>query len=182
MSKRSWAIAVIVVAQSMLLMGMIAKKQYTLSMGTPILLKTQPVDPRSLFRGDYVRIRYDIDQLDRKLPGVKAGFQKGDTIYVVLVKDERYWRAVSAHPNKLKLPQGQIAIRGEVRNAQSYRSDIWVSYGINTYFVPEGEGRKLERPQEGDVVDIEVAIDENGDAAIRALLLNGKRVFAETLF
>lgn len=182
MSKRSWAIVFIVAIQSILLMGMIAKKHHTLSTGTSILLKTQPVDPRSLFRGDYVRIRYAIDQLSHELPGAKADFRKGDTIYVALVQGGRYWRPVSVHPEKPDLPHGQLAMRGEVKSNKTYRSDIWVGYGINSYFVPEGEGRKLERPQEGDIVDIEVAVDDDGNAAIRTLLLNGKPVFAEKLF
>ena len=47
-------LALVVLLQTAALVGMVAIKQRTLITGTPVLLKTEPVDPRSLFRGDYV--------------------------------------------------------------------------------------------------------------------------------
>ncbi len=47
-----------VALQTLALFAMVGMKQYTLSAGTPVLLETRTVDPRSLFRGDYVRLNY----------------------------------------------------------------------------------------------------------------------------
>ena len=44
--------------------GFIFSKQMTLLTGKEVLLKTVPVDPRDLFRGDYVVLRYDISTID----------------------------------------------------------------------------------------------------------------------
>ena len=44
--------------------GFIGYKEYTLSQGQKILLKTIPLDPRDLFRGDYVVLNYEISQLN----------------------------------------------------------------------------------------------------------------------
>ena len=43
--------------------GMVAINEHTLRTGREIVLKTVPVDPRDLFRGDYVTLRYDISRL-----------------------------------------------------------------------------------------------------------------------
>ena len=43
-------IAIIVAMQTLALWGMVGMKQYTLATGNPVVLKTQPIDPRSLRR------------------------------------------------------------------------------------------------------------------------------------
>jgi uncharacterized membrane-anchored protein len=45
------------------LAAMITDKQWTLNTGTPVVLQTEPVDPRSLFMGDYARLAYPINRL-----------------------------------------------------------------------------------------------------------------------
>ncbi len=48
----------IVVFWLLIFSGFIAYKEYTLRTGTEVILKTMPVDPRDLFRGDYVTLNY----------------------------------------------------------------------------------------------------------------------------
>ncbi|MEN8195578.1 MAG: GDYXXLXY domain-containing protein, partial [Pseudomonadota bacterium] len=57
-------LVLVVVLQTAALVGMVAVKHRTLIAGRPILLETEPIDPRSLFRGDYVRLNYAIGSLD----------------------------------------------------------------------------------------------------------------------
>jgi uncharacterized membrane-anchored protein len=57
-----------------------------------------------------------------------------------------------------------------------------VRYGIENYFVPEGEGRALEQPEEDEEVTILVAVDRYGNAGIKAVLVNGEVRYEERLF
>jgi uncharacterized membrane-anchored protein len=59
---------------------------------------------------------------------------------------------------------------------------LTVRYGIENYFVPEGEGRDLERPKPGEKVSTRVAVDRFGNAGIKAVLVNGQPRYTETLF
>src|SRR3989344_3670842 len=43
----------------------IASKESVLRGGQEVLLQTVPVDPRDIFRGDYVTLRYEISTLDQ---------------------------------------------------------------------------------------------------------------------
>ena len=54
--------------------GFVAYQEFTLKTGQEVLLKVQPVDPRDLFRGDYVVLRYDITRVDSnvQLSGIKS--------------------------------------------------------------------------------------------------------------
>jgi len=171
-------IATLVVLMTLLLLGMIGRKQWTLSMGTRVMLETQPIDPRSLFRGDYVRLNYTIQSFDINAYPHLAAVKRGDVIFVVLKKGEPYWQV--ADISSVWPEQGGVVLRGEVeRNSMG---TIRVSYGIESYFVPEGEGRTLERPAADEKVSIEVAVDSWGKAAIHSVRINGTVRYVETLF
>lgn len=177
----------VVLLQTAALAGMVAIKHRTLVTGFPVLLKTEPIDPRSLFRGDYVRLNYAISRLDYvDLEGDKD-FERHDEVYVVLRKNEKFWEAASIHREMPAHNPESVIIRGEVQWTGMWtdgaRSDgINVRYGIENYFVPEGEGRALERPAEGEEVTILVAVDERGDSAIKAVLVNDEVRYEEKLF
>lgn len=187
-------IVVIIVLQTVALLGMVGMKQYTLSTGVPLVLKTQPIDPRSLFSGDYVRLNYTISQLPLdSLEGVKD-FQRGDTVYVVLKKGEDYWEPVSLHHSYPVAVAEQAVIKGKVEFVNNQRwqnpsfglpqeavKSINVKYGIENYFVPEGEGRHLERPKPGETVSIRVVVDKYGNPAIKAVLINGAELYVEKM-
>ena len=144
-----FGITVAVALQTAALMAMIAVKQWTLATGTPILLEIVPIDPRSLFRGDYVDLSYAIGRLDLDELGGDDGFDEGDTIFVLLREGEPYWEPVSTHRERTPVPPGQVAIEGEVAAVRhGPGSQVFARYGIETYFIPEGEGRELERPEE----------------------------------
>jgi len=186
-------IALIIALQTLALFSMIAMRQWTLSTGTSVTLETAPIDPRSLFSGDYVRLNYKIS--DIRLDGISGDseFKRHDCVYVLLKESDPYWQPVSVHHNKPTVPPGHLAIKGEVNyaneiswNQETGKSEkaknINVRYGIESYFLPEGEGRGLERPKEGEKVTILVAVDRYGNAGIKSLLVNGNERFRESLF
>ncbi|MCU7835102.1 MAG: GDYXXLXY domain-containing protein [gamma proteobacterium symbiont of Taylorina sp.] len=192
------AIFLIIVIQSSFLFAMIAKKQNVLSSGTTVILETRPIDPRSLFRGDYIRLNYTINELKLKQLSGDKKFQRHDGVYIVLQKQQLYWQAVSIYHKKASLSfmegeKDSAIIQGVVKSVSHKRwnadekkyievESIRIRYGIENYFVPEGEGLKLERPEEGDKVTLEIALDSDGEAAIKTLLLNGEPQYQESLF
>ena len=174
--------------QTAVLAAMVAAKQWTLITGTPVVLETRPIDPRSLFRGDYVRFDYAIGRLSANLPGATDDFWPHDKIYVLLVKDEPYWRPVSLHRERPAAPPDHVVIKGRFSYGGGTASggrratDVHVEYGIEDYFVPEGEGRALERPAPDEKITVRVAVDRYGNPGIQAILVNGKERYVEKLF
>ncbi|MDE1996835.1 MAG: GDYXXLXY domain-containing protein [Rhizobiaceae bacterium] len=60
---------------------------------------------------------------------------------------------------------------------------IWgVQYGIERYYVPEGDGRDLEQARNEGHLSVAVRVASDGKAQIRALLLDGKPIFEEPLY
>jgi uncharacterized membrane-anchored protein len=178
-------LAVVVALQTLALVAMVAMKQWTLQTGTPVLLKTEPIDPRSLFRGDYVALNYAISNLAYESLAGEDDFDRHDPIHVLLREGTPYWQPVSLHRKRPQVPPGHVSIKGEVLYSGGIIDDALsttVRYGIENYFVPEGEGRALEQPAEDEEVSILVAVDRYGNAGIKAVLVNGEVRYEERLF
>src|SRR3989304_856769 len=150
-------LAILITLQTLVLGAMIAMKQWTLSTGTPIVLETQPIDPRSLFQGDYVRLNYKISTLGvADLPADRP-FKKHGRIYVLLRRGDPYWESISIHHERPASPPDHVVLKGTVVGMGNRRwnpdlrsweatEHLMVRYGIENYFVPEGEGRDVGRP------------------------------------
>jgi uncharacterized membrane-anchored protein len=190
--KLTLRVLLILAVQIVALLGMIGIKQWTLNSGTPVILETAPIDPRSLFSGDYVRLNYTISTLTLDPLAGDKEFKRHDTVYVVLQAAEPYATPVSAHHQMPQLASGQVALKGEVEYASNTRwnqqtrqlepvKNLSVHYGIENYYVPEGSGRALERPVDNARVSVRVAVDRFGGAGISAILLNGKERYVEKL-
>lgn len=153
--------------------------------GTEITLQTRPVDPRDFLRGDYVVLSYDISsvpsgELKGKLPKDRAPI-----VYVKLApKDDGYYRAISVHLDPVPVNGREVLIRGRVGNWRwcSNCDSLFVNYGLEKFFVPEGEGRELEKARNQSKLSVVAAVTPSGRAAIKRLLLDGKPVYDEPLF
>lgn len=164
----------IVGIQFLILFAINGMREYRLHAGTTfagnvVLLKTRPIDPRDLFRGDYVNLRYEITTLDNALRRDSHRFERGDAVYVRLMKkDRKYWEPIAVYSY---LPDdGNVYLRGECVNGLEE-----VRYGIESYFVPEGKGWNIER-QRSENVFIEVAIDTLGNGTIKQLFIGDNPV------
>ncbi len=153
-----------------LIAGFVTYKEFTLKSGKEVLLKTRPVDPRDLFRGDYVILRYEISTLNMGSLNSNSDtdFEENDNIFVTLIQGSVYAVATGVYKNS---PKDQLYIEGKVKQVGGDSLDI--EYGIESYFVPEGRGREIER-ESGKNLDVLVAVDKFGNAVIKSVFIGGK--------
>lgn len=129
--------------------------------GTPVILKTAPIDPRSLFRGNYVRLNYDISNINKGL--AQEPFKRSEVGYVTLKKEGGIYIATGLHREK---PDSGIYIRGRVT---SVGGSYHMKYGIEAYFMPKKKASNAERSvRQG--ANAEVYLLGNGKAAIAKLI------------
>src|SRR5262249_36277566 len=153
--------------------------------GREITLPVAPVDPRDLFRGEYVRLDYPISRVPlgaSPLGGSPDGapVRRNDTLYVVLEKTETEdWRPIEVF--RTLQPQNnpnRIVLKARPLWEASEASATWnvglVRYGIESYFVPQGEGPRLEALARERKLAALVAVDSAGNAAIKGLIIDGK--------
>ena len=96
---------------------------------------------------------------------------------------------MSVHTEPVPLDEGERLIRGRVAGGTTsapvtgpFANRLFIQYGIEQYFVPEGEGREIESARNQGKVSIVAAVTPSGRAAIKRLLLDGKPVYDEPMF
>lgn len=110
--------------------------------GTTVFLETQPVDPRALFRGDYVILGYTLGETILSQEMASESRKTGEPIYVTVTTD-RPSRFVTASLERPELGKGQVCLIGRTRRFGDQRTVDFPQ--IAQYFVAEGEGREIER-------------------------------------
>ncbi|MEE2691375.1 MAG: GDYXXLXY domain-containing protein [Pseudomonadota bacterium] len=204
-------IALLALAMTLVILGMIAVYARDLNGGTEITLKTEPVDPRSLFLGHYATLGYAISRLGGDLLGGRC-YERNEPIYVTLERGEDEWRAVAAAPampadgfgeNRVTL-RGAVAWHSGCRLEKSDESgeppltdpappleEIRVSYGVEQYFASPGAARRLEelarrRPAEGEEtlepLQIILSVPRSGRALIKGVVIDGEKVYDQKIW
>jgi uncharacterized membrane-anchored protein len=171
--------------QAGLLVGLVVDRAFLLQTGTEIRLAVVPVDPRDLFRGDYVVLATPLARIRTDNLAGDDAFTTGQTIYLALARQAEGWRAVSVHAQR---PSGPLVLRGRIvapdavadcaLPCRAYR----VEYGLESFFVPEGRGRDLERLRSDERLEVDVAVAPSGRAALKRLLLDGRMIYEADLF
>ena len=164
---------VTVAAQLLILLGMIAARAVPLVTGQTVLVRVVPVDPRDLFRGDYVRLSYEFSRISPdKVEGLSAGDQpwqrakwEGRTVYVPLARDADgvHWRAEKVTVVK---PAGGPFLKGQMSRSGS------LEFGIEAYYLQEGTGHGYEQAIRDRKLSAELAVTASGQAALRALRID----------
>ncbi|GAA4003240.1 GDYXXLXY domain-containing protein [Hymenobacter fastidiosus] len=144
LARRHRLVLLAVAAQVLFLLSVAAAGYATTAWGRTITLRTAPVDPRDLLYGDYVRLNYTISQVPIRL-WREAGraARTNEPVYVVLQPARGAYEATAVFAREPAVEPRQIVLRGWVTN--SWRQGLRIRYGLERYYVPEGEGRKLER-------------------------------------
>jgi uncharacterized membrane-anchored protein len=155
--------------------GMIVFKAGPLITGETVWLRVVPVDPRDLFRGDYVSLGYDFTQISpQDLP--ELGTQtyrnqhewEGTPVYVTLVPEEdgKHWRkgtVTTKRPTEGKYLCGTL---------NRYHR---IACGIESYYVQEDAGREFEEAARGNSLSAEIALTSDGRAVLRELHIGPRK-------
>ncbi|MFS8146830.1 hypothetical protein ATY78_15450 [Rhizobium sp. R635] len=187
-SGKGYLISAIIVAglQTLILGTIIQSRASILRDGAEVLLKTAPVDPRDFLRGDYVILNYDISSVPVQTIAGGIPAEPGElTLWVRLKRQpDGFWTIVESSFQALP-PQPETVV---LRSLPFYSSgpsaidSIRVEYGIERYYVPEGEGKPIEEARNDGNVAISVRVSPSGGAQIRSLLVDGKPVYEEPLY
>ncbi|MET0432154.1 MAG: GDYXXLXY domain-containing protein [Hyphomicrobium sp.] len=185
--KRTWLwplLGGVALLQSGALFSTVYERHRLLQSGREVTLAVRPIDPRDIFRGDYVTLGYDIGRLTKS--GTESdpdfvGFVRGANVFITLSpKPEGGWiqtDVASTYPANVS--PGNIVLKGTVLSTwtppDSAETTANIRYGIEQYFVPEGTGRVLEQMVRDHKIEAIVAVAPDGTTALKGLVIDGKR-------
>lgn len=169
-------LAAAILFQGLVLVGMYGLSALPVITGTEIRLKTVPVDPRSLFRGNYALLGYDISRIPaaefavHHLDGPaqaeypRAKLRNGEVVYVRLQRgDKGLYEFAGA---QLEEPDQGLFIRGRVRGFWSLEEPVYdIEYGIEAFFAPKEKALALERQLAGGGVAV-LKVGKGGTARV----------------
>ena len=175
--------------QVALIAAMVIDRAGILREGTEVTLQTRPVDPRDFLRGDYVQLRYEISSVRLDATGPFSLARDAPVFVKLAPNPDGFYAAVSAHLEPVPVVGREVLIKGRLPYGFYCRGDVGtpchmaeVTYGLERYFVPEGEGRVIESARNQGKVSVVAAVTSEGRAAIKRLLIDGKPVYDEPMF
>ncbi len=176
------------IAFQVISVAMIAgSKERVLATGQEITLQTAPIDPRDIFRGDYVRLNYLFSQISaRQLDDsiLDSGLRKGQKVYLSLATDSNGItqgnRLFTSPPADGLYLTGRVKLHWPYRNyvknkrpeiAKKLNQPVHIKYGIEQYYVEQGKGLVMEeirgnRNSFQVPMLIHAALSKKGDAVI----------------
>ncbi|MFP4611600.1 MAG: GDYXXLXY domain-containing protein [Thiohalophilus sp.] len=165
MSRKQFLVGLAIAFQIGVVASMAISREWILANGSPHTFQTAPIDPRDIFRGDYVRLDYlfshmPVERLDEAI--IDNGLRKGEKVYLSLALDPNG----IAQGKRLHLspPKQGPYLLGRSRQHWPYRhyrqlspqrrekihpGPVSVKYGIEQYYVEQGSGLAMEEMRGG---------------------------------
>ena len=193
-------LSVIVVLQVVSIIVFITIQEVRFSESKIITLQTQPVDPRDIFRGDYVILDYEISHLTEnttKRNGsdkttccyYKFWDETDKDVYVFLKPAGDVWHAIgvsSSYDGDNLITDTNtnitefVRIKGKLTTVDNIERidgeenirELEITYGIENYFVQVDTGKTIET---ADDVKVNVKVNKHGDSQIESLLVDGNK-------
>jgi uncharacterized membrane-anchored protein len=189
-SKALLGLAAVAGLQTAAIGWMVTDRITLLKTGKEIVLPIIPVDPRSLFRGDYVRIDFPVTMVSSDAFPKSDKPQRSGPVYVTIQRDGQgggdTWKPVAASEILPKLGPDQVVMQGRLANnwwpaTGRTPHQVRINYGIERYYVQEGKGLDLEKAARDKKLAVLVAVDSKGRSAIKGLIVDGKLAYEEPL-
>lgn len=180
MKKQTKSLIIILIIWAVILFGIIISKELVIHTGTKLMLQAQPVDPRDVFRGDYVVLTYKnlsvIKQADLKYKYVSQSLEQWNNVYVLLDTEGKYPKPIGVYRTIASLKdksQKGIFLRGYLTDKTN--KELSIDYHIEHFFLPEGEGLKVERKTGADIA-VEVIVNDEGSIVPLDLYVNDQKL------
>ncbi|MES3007950.1 MAG: GDYXXLXY domain-containing protein [Pseudomonadota bacterium] len=153
-----------IAAQVLILIGMVVTAALPLMIGTDITVRTRPVDPRDLFRGNYAQLSYDFSQVPLRELATTAPIRTGEVVYVSLQPGRDGLHEFAAA--SFEKPDDGLFLRGRVEYVME--EQVSVLYGIEAFFAPKETALALELTLRERAVAT-LALSDSGRARIRTV-------------
>jgi uncharacterized membrane-anchored protein len=180
------ALAVVAGVQSLVIGWMVWDRVSLLSSGREIKAAVVPVDPRDIFRGDYVTLGYGFTTgADIALP---EGARTGDTVYALLKEQgPSDWTLAGVTAEQPETQRsGEVVLKAIVDRAWRGQASAQptvgrLRFGIERFYVPQGQGLVIEKQVLEKRIVAVLAVGRDGKAALKGLEADGQRIVEEPL-
>ena len=160
---------VIVALQAVFLLSWAGYHETVRHTAPTIRLKTMPVDPRDLLRGDYMTLNYEISRHSVPIGWEEQGRSE---VYVVFKTQDKFQVIDEVSPSEPATTDSRRWVVAQAYDAWPRNSvkTLRLDYGIERFFVPEGRGTPRFK-----TIEVEALISPTHRLYIKRVLLDGKQ-------
>ncbi len=151
----------VVTAQAAFLLAWAGWHEQVRAHAPVIRLKTAPVDPQDLLRGDYMILRYEISNVPPPAETARVSSRSGE-FWVVLEPRDGFHAAVRTSWEEPKVAPPQIAVK-------AWHGAAGVAYGIENFYVPEGKGTPNFK-----TIEVDAAVSPTRRLYLKHVLVDGR--------
>jgi len=134
----------------LILIGMCVMPLFTLLTGEEMILQTKPVDPSDVFRGDYVTLRYEAEEVPINLVEQSVLTRLQDRggefdVYVLMEKKngvDTPTKVTLSKPDKGEFLSGTFSYTDKDNKGQEIAI---IRYGLDNYYVEDNTGTEWEK-------------------------------------
>ena len=172
---KTWIVIGAAALQLLVLAYMAGERELILRTGRTIYLRTAPIDPQDAFRGDYVRLDYEISHAAPEQ--VRDGLRSPQPEGASRARETRVYAALKMrgdlaaldYVSDRKPAAAEVVLRGQALRQGG--PGLYIRYGLEAYFVEQGKGLDLERGRrEGEIqipLEMEVAVAGSGKSVLK---------------
>ena len=162
------AFACMVLAQLAFPLKMIFGREQTLYQGETFLMKIRPLDPYDAFRGRYVTIRYEDDEVP--LSQEYDSMEEGKELYVTVKKDNQgrlVYDQVSSYPPTYT----DSYLKGKTVSYGSTYAESWIKIDFpQRYYMNENKAPRAERLLNEAYAEVVIY---KGEAVLKGIQVEG---------
>lgn len=172
----------LVIFQVLIIAGILLKAMLPLLIGQEIELRVVARDPRDVFRGNYVALNYEfnqisLDSIPHDIPP-EAEFNYGDELYVELKKSDSFYApsGVWMSPPENGSPFLKAIVQYPFRNIEGQYPFLHLQAGIESYFTDPKTARAVEEDLRDQIFDentppisATVMVTAGGEARIKRI-------------
>jgi uncharacterized membrane-anchored protein len=149
MNKRAKQLVLACCVPVLILLGMCVLPLYTLLTGEEMILQTKPLDPSDVFRGDYVSLQFEAEEVPINLvdKAIVSRLQKQGrefSVYVLMEKKNGVHAPIKvtlSKPNKGEFLSGTINYIDKDNQGQEI---AYIRYDVDNYYLEDNTGTKWE--------------------------------------
>lgn len=149
------AVILAILFQLVALSWMALSREYVLQTGELVKIQTAPIDPRDLFRGDFVRLTYAMSEVSSGMleDALKdKELKKGDVLYARLETSASGIASLTSiheSPSEDGSHYLKARVQNNVMKPKNNNQVLRLKYGIEQYFVEQDKGIEIEKKRGG---------------------------------
>jgi len=173
--RRHWPLAVVLVVQAGILAAMATRHVVARTWGTPVTLRTAPIDPYDFMSGYHLILQYEVEEPPREM--VPPDLVEGDRVWLVVRRAEPAWELAGVTRRRPEPREDHVALeaRWTMRSWSQAGGRAEID-GAGRVYVPEARRERAERlardREERGLVDLRIGPD--GTVAVLRLRVGGE--------